>query len=93
MIERTNIASNSTRSDAGVLADEYSAPILEDVQLIRNGDAGLKTRRYSFPLVRGSRPGVSHSVITQNRYGVRAESNSVPRLGNVLRIAIQTITV
>jgi hypothetical protein len=82
-IEDSNIASNSTVSIAGILADNYSAPVMEDVRLVRNGVSGLQTRRYAFPVLRGSHPAYGHSIVTGNNYGVRIESNSAPRLGNV----------
>lgn len=82
-IENVNIASNSSVSIAGVMADNYSAPVMEDVRLVRNGYAGLQTKRYAFPVLRGSHPAYGHSIVTGNRYGVRIESNSAPRLGNV----------
>ena len=67
--------------DIGVLTDRFSAPTLENVQLIVNGRSGLLTRNYSYPIVRADAPG--RTTIANNEIGIRMESNSSPRLGNV----------
>ena len=82
-IQNSAVASNSEISVAGILADRYSAPTLEDLRIVRNGRSGLLTRRYSFPVLRGSNLFTKHSIVTGNQVGVRIESNSAPRLGNV----------
>jgi len=84
-VENTNVASNSENSIAGILADRYSAPTLQSVALWKNGRAGLLSRQYSYPILRGdpSSPFLGHSIVRNNQYGVLIESNSSPRLGNV----------
>jgi hypothetical protein len=83
-IKNAVISAYSDNSLAGVLADNYSAPVLEDVTLINNGLAGLHARRYAYPIVRGSDPISGHSLIANNQFGVRIDSQAAPRLGNLL---------
>jgi parallel beta-helix repeat protein len=82
-IQNTDVISNYPRSKGGVLADTYSAPTLEAVQLVNNGQTGLLVRQYANPILKGTDPLMGRSRVAGNDIGVRIESGAAPRLGNL----------